>query len=178
MDIGSIFWFCALAGTGMLVIQFLIALIGGDQDDSSIETDGQFKWMSRQAFTGFLMMFGCVGLACYLQLRLSIVATFVSATSAGVGASLISALIYHFAKKAHSPGTVFKIEDAVGQEATVYQRIPANGAGKISIALHDFTHEIDAVSSSSEEIASFTRVQVIKTADAATVVVVPLKPPK
>ncbi len=155
----------------MLVIQFLIALFGGDLDDHA---DGKFKWMTRQAFTGFLMMFGWVGLACYLQLRFSPAASLFTATGAGLFASLLSALIYRFAKKAHSPGTVFKIEDAVGQEAIVYHRIPANGSGKISIALHDFTHEIDAVSSTNEEIASFTRVQVIKTAD-DHVVVVPLK---
>ena len=142
--------------------------------------DSKFKWMSRQALTGFMMMFGWVGLVCTEQFEFSILMTLLISTAAGFTAAFIATLIFHLAKKAHSPGTVFKIEDAIGKEAIVYHRIPkgsstGSSAGKISISLHDFTHEIDAISLYEEEIPSFSSVQIIKKADDKTVVVIPLK---
>lgn len=164
---------CALAGTGLLILQLVMSLIGTDTDHES----DKFKWLFRQALTGFVMMFGWVGLTCDQQFNFSIYITLLLATAAGIVAAVITSLIFRLAKKAHSPGTVFKIEDAVGKEGSVYQRIPSkgSGAGKISISIHGFTHEIDAISFHGEEIASFTQVQVIKQADEKTVVVIPLK---
>jgi hypothetical protein len=65
---GSVSWFCALIGSGMFFIQFIINIFGStDQDNfnvgdttdaSSDATDARkFKWFSMQAITGFLMMF-------------------------------------------------------------------------------------------------------------------------
>jgi hypothetical protein len=169
----SIFWFCALSGTGMLIIQFLMSVAETGLDSHE---NGKFKWMFRQALTGFMMMFGWAGVTCNEQFRLSLPMTLLISLGVGAFSAFVAGLIFHFAKKAHSPGTVFRIEDALGKEATVYHRIPKEGSGKISILLYDFTHEIDAVSFSGEEIASFTPVQIIKKMDNNTVVVVPLKP--
>jgi hypothetical protein len=170
----AIFWFCALAGTGMLVIQFLLSLVGTDHDADLIE-DGKFKWMTKQAATGFIMMLGWAGLTCREQFHLSILHTLLISLGAASLSAFITVLIFNLAKKAHSSGTVFKIEEAVGKEAIVYHRIPKSGTGKISVSLHNFTHEIDAISPYEEEIASFTQVQIIKQADDKTVVVIPLK---
>ncbi len=171
---GSIYRFCALAGSGLLLIQMIMGFIGSDAEhDQDFFEDGKFKWMSKQAFTGFIMMFGWVGLTCTQQFFLSPISSLLFATGAGIVASLISSYIFHVARKAHSPGTVFKIEQAVGKEALVYHRIPKGGTGKISISLHDLTHEIDAFCE--EEIPSFVSVQIIKKMDDKTVIVVPLK---
>lgn len=158
----------------MLVIQFLLSLTGTDHDGDLIE-DGKFKWMAKQAITGFMMMFGWAGLTCREQFHFGIPLTLLISLGAGVVSAFIAAMIFHLAKKAHSSGTVFKVEDAIGKEATVYHRIPKGGSGKISVSLSDFTHEIDAISPYEEEIPSFTQVQIIKKADGNTVVVVPLK---
>jgi hypothetical protein len=96
-------------------------------------------------------------------------------TIGGLITLLITGLIFRGAKKLHSSGTVFRIEDAIGKEAMVYQRIPKDGAGKISISLHNFTHEIDAVSSLQEELLSFTSVRIIEKVDEKTVRVTPIK---
>lgn len=170
----SVYWFCALTGSGMLVIQFLIILMGSEHEGDLVE-DGKFKWMTKQALTGFLMMFGWVGLACGFQYQLSLTLTLLISFGAGIATSLLAAFIFHLAKKAHSKGTVFNIEDAIGKEATVYHRIHKDSSGKITISLNNFTHEIDAISPNEEEIPSFTQVQVIKKADDKTVVVIPLK---
>ena len=79
--------------------------------------------------------------------------------------------LFRFAEKLKSPGTVFRIEEAVGKEAVVYHRIPQMGSGKITLSLHNFSYEIDAVSEHSKEIPSFARVQVVKKLDDKTVLV-------
>lgn len=165
------FWFCAVAGTGMFVIQLMMTLLGSDMDDSHAE-DGKFKWKTRQALTGFFMMFGWSALTCALQFHFSLLPTFLIALTTGLLAAFITSLIFRLAKKAHSSGTVFNIDDSIGKEALVYHRIPKQGSGKITVSLHDITHEIDAISEG-DEIASFTQVQIIKKMDDKTVIVAP-----
>jgi len=152
IDNASLFWFCALAGTGMFIIQFLLTLFGAEGPDS-IDDGGahidsmNFKWLSRQAITGFFI--------------------------AGLITVFITGFIFKIAKKLHSSGTVFNLEDAIGKEAIIYQEIPKNGMGKITLSLQDFTREIDAISSHQEDLPSFTSVYIIKKTDEKTVLVVP-----
>jgi hypothetical protein len=177
----TFYWFCALAGSGMFIIQFFLTCfgIGHDHDmvdDSHGHFDAQnFKWLTKQTFTGFLMFFGWVGLTCKREFAMSGGATAVWAAVGGLVAVFVTAFIFKMAKKLRSPGAVFRIEDAIGKEAFVYQRIPKNGIGKISISLHHHTHEIDAISMTHEEISSFTQVQIIKNMDDKIVIVIPIK---
>ena len=64
----TFFWFCALAGSGMFAIQFLLNLFGvadhEDLDAGDVGDEGKFKWFSIQAITGFLMMFGWTAITC------------------------------------------------------------------------------------------------------------------
>lgn len=173
-----IFWFCALAGSGMFVIQFILNFFGAnnsdDIDHAGNEVDANnFRWLSKQAVTGFLMMFGWVGLTCKIEFELS---GFLSALFASIGgliAFFLSLFIFKFSSKLRSTGTVFRIEDTIGKEAMVYQRIPSGGTGKVSVSLHHFTHEIEAISTSLEDLPSFMSVQIINKADEKTVIVVP-----
>lgn len=164
---GSVFWFCALSGSGLFLIQFLINLFGMGDSDSDIK---QFKWLSLQAVTGFLMMFGWSAITCQNQFEAQILPTLFISLGVGLVAAWTIHVLIGLTKKLHSDGTVYKIEDAIGQEATVYQKIPKDGVGKVTLALHHFTHEIDAVSR--EEIESFTRVKIIEKAGRNTVIVV------
>lgn len=179
---GSVFWFCALAGSGMFAIQFILnILIGTDQDNwdvddlhhtSSDSADARkFKWFSLQAITGFLMMFGWTAITCQSEFDLQSIPTIGISISAGIFAALIIRSIFKYAKKLQSSGSSYRIEDAMGKEAYVYQSIPKDGIGKISISLQHFTHEIDAISHNSEGVPSFTRVKIIEKKDNNTVVV-------
>lgn len=170
-----LFWFCALAGSGMFLIQFLLSFIGMDGEDADESSSQNFKWLSKQAVTGFLMMFGWIGLACKKELNYSAPASTSLAVAAGIVAMFITGSIFKISRKLRSTGTVFRIEEAVGKEASVYQRIPKGGSGKITLSLRDLTHEIDAISLGGEEVNSFTQVQIIKKADERTVVVTPIK---
>lgn len=166
----AFYWFCALAGSGMFVIQFLLTLfgIGDDQDHFDVQN---FKWLTKQTVTGFLMFFGWVGLTCKKEFVMTSTLSAVCAVAGGLIAVVVTAFIFKMAKKLRSPGAVFRLEEAIGKEAFVYQRIPKNGLGKISISLNNLTHEIDAMAH--EEISSFTQVQIVKTMDDKIVIVVP-----
>jgi hypothetical protein len=177
----NVFWFCALAGSGMFIIQFLLTLFGIGHDHDMID-DGHghfdvqnFKWITKQTLTGFLMFFGWTGLTCKREFAMSGTASAAWAAAGGFLAVFVTAFIFKMAKKLHSSGAVFNIEDAIGKEAFVYQRIPKDGIGKISISLHHHTHEIDAISMTHEEISSFTQVQIVKNMDDRIVAVVPIK---
>src|SRR5579862_1233725 len=148
---GSVFWTCALVGSGIFFIQFLINIFGiadhdsldasdalsDDQYDSGNNAaDGRkFKWLSIQTITGFLMMFGWTALTCQKQFKLSNIITIEISVSAGTFAAIILRSILKLAKKLNSSGSIYRIEDAIGKEAYVYQRIPKGGVGKISISL-------------------------------------------
>lgn len=172
------FWFCALSGTALFIIQLLLTLLGAmDHDDLDEGGDldaGKVKWLSKQALTGFLMMFGWAALASKHEFGFSGAVTITIGFTAGLLTVFITGSIFKMARKLRSTGTVFKLDDAVGKEAIVYQRIPKDGVGKISVSLHNFTHEIDAVSMN-QELESFISVEIIKKLDDKTVVVVPLK---
>ena len=180
MENTSIFWISALIGTGLLIIQSLLSLIGADHHDDvgggDVELDeGGFKWISKQAIAGFLMMFGWVGLSCIKEFGLSGVATNLIAVTAGLLSFFITGLLFRMARKLRSEGTVFSIDEAIGKEAEIYQQIPKGGSGKIMISLQNLTHEIDAISLTGEKLNSFTKVQIIKKANNHTVVVAPQK---
>lgn len=178
MDTNTLFWICSLVGSGMFVIQFLLTIFGAGANEfaEDITIDSiKFKWLTKQALTGFLLMFGLVGLTCQKEFGLSVFISVVLALMGGVIATVLTGYIFKFAKKLHSPGRVVTLDDALGKEAFVYQRIPKNGIGKISLSLHDLTTEIDAISLDQEDIDSFARVQILKKADENTVVVTSIK---
>lgn len=59
----SFYWFCALTGFGLFLIQFCLNLVGIGNEES-VNDAIHFKWLSRQALTGFLLMFGLSALTC------------------------------------------------------------------------------------------------------------------
>lgn len=179
---GSVFWFCAFTGSGMFFIQFIINIFGGTNQDNldvgdSIDASSdaadarRFKWFSMQAITGFLMMFGWTAITCQSEFGLKNIPTIGVSIISGILAAFIILSIFKYAKKLQSSGSSYRIEDAIGKEAYIYQSIPKDGIGKISISLQNFTHEIDAISHNSEALSSFTRVKIIKKIDDNTVVV-------
>ena len=170
----SVFWFCALAGSCLFLIQLILNLFGSSFEDGDLDSS-DFKWLSKQALAGFLMMFGWVGLTCTKEFELSKVFSSMIALLCGFISIFVIGFIFKSAKKLSSTGTIFKIEDAIGKEASVYLRIPKGGVGRISISLHHFTREIDAVSHNAEDIPSFAQVQIIKKMDEKTVLVIPIK---
>lgn len=173
VDADTIYWFCAIAGSGMFLIQLFLMMSGfSSGEELDVGDEKAFKWLSIQAITGFLMMFGWAAITCQKEFAFSNLSTIAIATASGICTIYITNAIYKVASKLQSSGTIFSIDDAIGKEATVYQRIPKGGSGKVSLALHEITCEICAVAFDEEEVGAFTRVQIIKKKDDQTVVVV------
>lgn len=161
------FWFCSIVGTLLFAVQIYLSF----HDFDSFADVSNFKWLSKQALTGFLMMFGLTGVTCQEEFALSTGMAVLISLAVGLLTLFLTAYLFNSAKKLQSPGSIFNLDDAVGKEASVYQRIPNDGVGKITIALNQQTFEIDAASLDRKEIGSFARVQVIKKLDDNTVVV-------
>lgn len=171
----SLFWFCALSGTGLFALQFVLVLFGGDLGDEGASEElsaSHFKWLSKQALTSFLMMFGWTGLTCKKEWHFGATLTILTALAVGLFAVVVLGAVFKWAKRLRSPGAVFRIEDAIGKEATVYSRVPKTGVGKITLSLNHLTYEIDAVSHQGEELPSFIKVQIIGKLDDTTAIVV------
>ncbi|MFA6915816.1 MAG: hypothetical protein WC222_05420 [Parachlamydiales bacterium] len=170
----SLYWFCAVLGSALFLIQFTLNLIGTGEFSEFESDSGNFKWLTKQALSGFLMVFGWTALSLKHEFQIQGIFNLSIAFSAGFLTILASGLIFRLAHQLQSTGTVFDIDKTIGLEATVYQRIPVKGSGKITINIENITREIEAISHHEQEIPSFSRVVVLKKADDKTVVVMPL----
>jgi hypothetical protein len=168
-----LFGMTAFVGTALFLVQMLLNLMGGEDDGD--HGDDHFKWLSKQTVMGFVMMFGWAGLTCKREFEFPPLLSLSIATGSGVVTFFVTGVIFKLVKKLTSPGTVFRIEEALGKEGVVYHRIPKDGTGKVSVSLHDHLHEIDAVTPIHKEIAAFTHIKVVSIEDEKTVSVVPLK---
>lgn len=185
----NIFWFCAIGGTVFFVIRFGMLLLGashgdggdfqdvdmhggdlhGDGHDGS-GSDAHFSVLSINSITAFIMMFGWAGLTSYKQFTLGVIASALIALIVGVLCMFFTAYLFQAARKLVSKGTVFKIEDSVGKKASVYQRIPEQGKGRINLSVPGSnTRELDALSEDKKVIDSFKTVEIVKVVDHQTV---------
>lgn len=93
-------WICALAGSGLFVIQFILNLFGAlDQELNEGSDAGDFKWISKQALIGFLMMFGWVALTSRKEFGLSGPLSALLGFGGGLIAIFLTGLIFRSAKK-------------------------------------------------------------------------------
>lgn len=172
------FWSCALLGTLFFLFQLLLSCFAGMEEDGGTglhDENSSFKWVSKQTLTGFLMIFGWTALTCENQFALSLEKTLLIGIVAGLFTLVLIALIFAGAKKLRSSGSLFRLEDTIGKEAIVYQRIPKEGIGTISVSLHHMTHEINAITEEGEELPSFVSVRILKQKNQNTVVVTPVQ---
>ena len=173
-----IFWLCAIVSSILFLIRTILMFIGQDSDNADsidvdvddVSSDTSFQVLSINSITAFFMMFGWIGLSCYKQFSMGNLPSILIALVAGIISLIITSYIFQAAKKLVSTGSGFTIDKTVGLKASVYQRIPANGKGKIQISIKGgMTREIDAISENQQEIESFQSVTVVKVIDPSTV---------
>ena len=97
----------------MFIIQFLLTLFGIGHDHDMVDDHGHFdaqnfKWLTKQTVTGFLMFFGWVGLTCKKEFGMSNLASAARAVAGGLIAVVVTAFIFKMAKKLRSPGRCFQ----------------------------------------------------------------------
>jgi membrane protein implicated in regulation of membrane protease activity len=146
---------CAALGGVVLVIQLLLGLLGGDSDAGHAVHHGGgvgegLDLVSVRSISAGVAFFGLAGAGTAtsgwpLPLALGV------AISSGLLATVVVAYLLRAVRGLEEDNSE-QIENALGQTATVYLRIPANraGAGKIHVAVQGRTVEYQAVTPGGE----------------------------
>jgi hypothetical protein len=143
---------CAALGAVVLVLQLLLGLIGGDTAlDHDHATLGEgldlLSVRSLSAGTAFFGVGGAAALAAGWPSLLALGAALVAGGVATVGVAYLMRAM----RRLEVDGSE-RIENALGQTATVYLRIPGNrsGAGKVLVPMQGRTVEYQAVTPGEE----------------------------
>ena len=149
----SLYLGCAVVGGAVLSIQLLLLFFGGDVADGEVDLDADgdgLSFFSIRAMAAFLTFFGLIGLYGKEQ-EWSPIATAGSAMGAGLGMMVAVAWLFSLQSKLHSQGNLDP-SAIVGVNATVYLRVPGNGAGKgkITVPIQGRTAEYTAITDGPE----------------------------
>ena len=185
----KIFVASAIFGGGLVLIRLVLMLLGGDSDadagdvgDIDVGDVGDvdvgdvdagdadigdmdhgalssFHVLSLQSISGFLLLFGLVGLAVNRIEGAGSVWAVVAGTVAGIAMIWILGFLMAGLKSLQSSGTL-NLKAAVGVEGKVYLRIPPDGIGKVETPLQGGMSIFDARSDGKETIPSGARVKV------------------
>jgi hypothetical protein len=191
----TIFWASAIVGTTFFLLRISMSIFGGGFSEDDIDFDdlhdgdghhrdghhpdghhssSLFKFLTMHSLSGFCMMFGWSGLACTQQFHMTSAQAFLIALMCGVSMLVVTALIMRGALYLQGPGSVFSINKTIGMVGTVYQRIPADGLGKIHATVNNNTRELLAQSHNKKAIESFTLIKVVSVIDHEIVEVIEL----
>ncbi len=195
----SVFLVCAIAGSAILVIQFLMTLIGFDGDESGLDSmaggeaslgdtslgddvasghDGLdhdpnslFKKITFRSVVAATAFFGIAGMAAS-SAGLSPFPTMAIAVAAGGGALYAVGWLFHSLRHLSEEGNL-QISQAVGRPGTVYIPIPGekSGAGKIQLNLQNRIVELRAVTSEKDRLPTGASVVVVEVVSSNTVAV-------
>jgi hypothetical protein len=146
----TIYFWSAVIGGGLLGIQLLLTLFGGDSDvdgDVDVDVGADGIGLSFRTAVAFLTFFGIAGMMC-LRSDFSQGKSLTIAVLAGAAAFWLVGLAMLQLSRLKSSGNV-DINNAVGVEARVYLTIPAErgGQGQVTVPIQGRTMQYKAVTS-------------------------------
>lgn len=165
-------WFflaCAIIGGVVFLLRLALMLIGlGDQGDiSEVDagngdhaSDEGFRFLSIQGMSSFFLMFGLVGLT-VLRNGGAVWMAFAGAFGSGGFTVWLVSLLFKGMKRMQSDGTL-RIQNAVGQEGTVYLTIPAEGSGQVQVSVQGSLRMFEARSIHRVKISTGERIRVVE----------------
>ncbi len=200
----KIFFGAAAVGGGLFAIRLVMAFVGmgGDEGGGDHGVDGgghadhggghaddggghvdhgdaasvhemmSFKLLSFQGLTGFFMMFGLVGLA-LSRGQSGALTALIGGSVAGLGLVWVVDRLFRFFSGMQAAGNV-DLRAAIGQDGTVYLKIPAGQIGKVRVMVQGYLKVLDATAEDKSEISSDARVKVVSLTDGNVLVVKPL----
>ena len=177
--IWGFFLISALIGGGLFIARMALFFFGGDShtDGSDAHTGGfhidgsdthtgdlgdtdiSFQFLSLQGLTAFFMMFGLVGLA-FSAAGFGALISVAGGLVAGVFTVWVVSKVFLGMQSLQSDGTI-RIENAIGQEGTVYLTIPEGGVGKVNTTVQGRLREFEAVSQDKKKIETGQGVKVV-----------------
>lgn len=180
----DLFWISATVGTTLFMLRMLMVFVGDLSDFHHSDHSGHhyddhsmpsLKLVTLHSLAGFLMMFGWTGLAALVQYGFSPALSLILAFLVGLFVMILVALIFKAAQRLEAQGATFNARQTIGLVGEVYQRIPAQGVGKIHVNIHGVTRELLAQSINNEPIESFEAIKIINSVDQEIVQVVLLR---
>lgn len=189
-----VLWACAIVATVIFIIQNVLMLMGigemdsdadfdvqtdfGDMDtdvasdghDGTLGSAGIFSLFTLRNFINFFLGFGWGGIS--LSQSISSTGWLIAASVAcGLFFVLVFTLMLRLVLRLETNGA-FRIQDCVGQTASVYLRIPGqhSASGKVHVSAGGSVHELAAFTDG-DELASGARVKVIAVIDGETLLV-------
>ena len=187
----QIFWACAIAASVVFVIQNALMLMGIGGMDSDVDADvstdtdisadntghegtlgsaGIFSLFTLRNFINFFLGFGWGGISLAPVIHNKALLVFLSFLIGLVFVVVFVIMMRALLSLEHNGS--FKIQDCVGQTASVYLRIPANheAAGKIQISINGSVHELNAFTDG-DFLPTGARVRIIDVIDSGSLLV-------
>lgn len=163
----QIFWGIAVVTSIFFVIQTIMAFMGldADTDDGSgfedVEMEGLTGYFSFRNLINFLLGYGWGGV-----LLQGAIANMLWLEVAAVGVGVVFVLVFVILLRQVmklSTDKTFQLDEAIGQIADTYLRIPAEkkGTGKVMVSVRGSVHELEAMTEG-EEIPTGAKVRVTK----------------
>ena len=172
----QVFWSLALVSSVVFLIQLVMTFVGLDSDTEmgsgfdDVEMEGVGGFFSFRNFVNFLLGYGWGGVLLHDAIS-NMVWLQVAALGIGFLLVLIFVFILRQVMKLATDKT-FRLEEAVGQVADTYLRIPASkqGSGKILVSVRGSVHELEAMTEG-DEIPTGSKVRVTRAVGSELVVV-------
>ena len=163
----QVFWGLAIISSIFFLVQTIMAFLGLDADTEDgagfedVEMDGASGYFTFRNLINFMLGYGwggvvlCESIPNMMWLQLA-------AMGVGVGFVLIFAFIIRQVMKLSTDKT-FRMEEAIGQIADTYLRIPGyrEGVGKVMVSVRGSMHELEAMTEG-EAIPTGTKVRITK----------------
>lgn len=180
-------WFTgpALLGTAVFAVRLIMMLVGGFDGDIDTDfdadvggdamdggdTEASFELLSVQTIAAFVMGFGWGGLAAYRNLELGPGGSIAVGAAIGFAMMWFLAWLFKVLFSLQASGNI-SIQNALGTHGVVYAQIPASGQGKgqVRVTVKNVNRIYNAFSEG-DEIASQTRVRVVRVNDDNTLTV-------
>lgn len=145
----------ALTGGILFIAWFFLLMMGGIAGgildgvglDVDMGADLSFKAFTFQGIIAFIMMFGLVGLALSRSDQGDMMALFAGTVAGGASMWSMGKLFQAF-HSVQSSGNM-NIENAIGQDGTVYMRIKPGEVGQIQVTIQGAMRTLDAIASDS-----------------------------
>ncbi len=176
---------CALLGGVAFLVWLVLQFVGGgldgdldaggglDAGEVSGQADASFTLLSFQGISAFLTIFGLVGLSVHREMGAPAGAALGGGVAAGLLMSWVLDRLFAFFRGLQSSGNL-NMDNAIGQEGTVYLRIPSAGVGKLQVSFQNRLKVLNAVTDSPVDLETGTRVRVTRVVNGDTLSVEPL----